>query len=151
MWGIFHRLRRDSQGSATVELGLVLPVLATFVMGAADVSMAIGRKLVVEQAAQRSVELIMQTTTDTTVEANIKAEAAAAAGISQDNITVAYVLECNGTVTSYSLDCSSGETEVRYITVTVVDEYDPLFLSVFPITNANGKIDIVAQTGIRTH
>lgn len=151
MMRVFHRLRRDARGSATIELALVLPVLATFVMGAADVSMAIGRKLVVEQAAQRAVELIMQTTTDTTVEENIKEEAANAAGIDEANVTVAYNLECDGVDTTYSADCGAGEIEVRYITVTVTDEYEPLFLSVFPITNANGKIDITAQTGVRTH
>ena len=151
MMGILHLLRRDERGSATIELALVLPLLGTFLMGAADVSLAVGRKLVVEQAAQRSVELIMQTTTDTTVEENIKEEAAEAADVPMSNVTVSYNLECDGDITDYDLDCGTGETEVRYITVKVRDEYEPMFLSIFPITNENGNIDIVAQTGIRTH
>ena len=74
---MMRRLRKlgcDSAGTAVIELALIAPVLALMIVGIADVSIAYGRRLELEQAVQRSIEKVMQTTGDTTVAGTIKKE-----------------------------------------------------------------------------
>ena len=59
---LFRDFARDARGTATIELAVFAPVLATLVIGVVDMSMAFGRKLSIEQAAQRSIEKVMRTT-----------------------------------------------------------------------------------------
>jgi Flp pilus assembly protein TadG len=69
------RLARNERGAAVIELALVAPILATLVIGITDVSIAYGHKLELEQAAQRAIEKVGQTTGDKTPEATIQKEA----------------------------------------------------------------------------
>ncbi|MDQ3144107.1 MAG: pilus assembly protein [Pseudomonadota bacterium] len=156
MAGLFHLLRSDRSGTATVELALVAPLLAAFVIGISDVSVAMGRKLLLEQAAQRGIEKIMQTTTDTTVDETIVAEAAVAAGVEEDDVVLDYWLECTAPGGSpvrkgdYNLDtCAANEREARYITLTVTDQFTPMFPTHFAGLDADGTYEIEATSGIR--
>ena len=69
------RLVADEAGAAVIELALVAPVLALMTIGVVDISNAYGRKLALEQGAQRAIEKVMQTTGSTTVETTLKTEA----------------------------------------------------------------------------
>ena len=62
------QLSATSAASATIELALYAPMLALLTIGVVDMSNAFGRKLALEQAAQRAIEKVMQTSADTTVE-----------------------------------------------------------------------------------
>ncbi|WP_158581988.1 TadE/TadG family type IV pilus assembly protein [Sphingomonas edaphi] len=136
---------------ATIELALLAPMLAVLTIGVVDISNAFGRKLALEQATQRAVEKVMQTTVDDTVESVIKAEAAAQAGISEDNVTVTYQLECNQVVQSdYEASCPSGQKEARYLMVTATDRYTPMFSLHFSAINADGTYHLTATSGLRT-
>ena len=73
---LFRHFASDSRGTATIELAIFAPVLATMVIGVVDMSMAYGRKLSIEQAAQRSIEKVMQTTGSSTPDETIISEAA---------------------------------------------------------------------------
>lgn len=148
---LLHRLKLDRRGTATIELALVAPLLATFVIGIVDISNAVGRKLVMEQATQRGIEKIMQTTTDTTVDVTIVTEAAAAANVPVDQVTLDYWLECDGTrKANYDTDnCAVGEREARYITLSIEDTYDPMFSLHFAGANDDGEYPIFAESGIR--
>ena len=155
-----QKLARDRSGTATIELALCAPFLATMVIGVSDISIAYGKKLELEQAAQRAMEKVMQTTGELTPEDTIKNEAVCqyngtgeggvclTAPITTANVTVTYSLTCNGTATTYSLDCASGETEVRYITATVADTYTPMFNLHFG-TADDGKYHLVGTAGVR--
>ena len=70
------RLRSDERGAAVIELALIAPVLATMTVGVLDLSTAFSRKLALEQAAQRGVEKVMQTTGELKVEDTMANEAA---------------------------------------------------------------------------
>jgi hypothetical protein len=113
--------------------------------------MAFSRKLELEQGAQRAIEKQMQTTGDDTPEGTIKSEAAAQANVSTDNITVETIKLCNGVKqASYNNECTSARVTSLYLTVTVFDNYRP----VFPLFNlgpkqADGSYLIVAKAGIR--
>ena len=149
MSGLIKKLAGSSRGTATIELALILPIFASMLIGVVDITTAFNRKLEMEQAIQRAIERVMQTTTDYTVEQNIKAEAAAAAGIDEDDVTVTYSLTCNGVVTAADTDCAPGQTEVRYTNVSATTTFTPMFpLSRLGLTAAAFTIDV--ETGIRT-
>jgi len=156
-------LARDRKGAAVIELALAAPILATMVIGVTDISIAYGKKLELEQAAQRAIEKVAQTTGETTPEDTIKKEAVCQYNssepdsvgvcpgrISTANVSVTYGLKCNGAVTAYSTDCAPGETEVRYITTTVTDNYTPMFDLHFN-TREDGTYHLVGTAGVRVH
>ena len=153
-------LVRDRKGAAVVELALAAPILATMVIGVSDISIAYGKKLALEQAAQRAIEKVGQTTGEKTPEDTIKVEAVCqyngttaggtckTAPITTTNVTVAYSLKCDGTAQAYSTDCTAGQAEVRYISATVTDNYKPMFDMHFG-TNADGTYHLSATAGVR--
>ena len=143
-----HTLARDSRGAAIVELAMIAPVLATMIVGVVDLSNAFGRKLKLEQAAQRAIEKIMNTSANDTVEATLQNEAATQAGVPLSNVTVTYRLECNGSVSS-AVDCPTGQTESQWISVLVTDKYKPLFPMHLSGINADGTYHISATAGVR--
>jgi Flp pilus assembly protein TadG len=166
-------LAREDRGSAVIELALIAPVLATLIIGVTDVSIAYGRRLELEQAVQRSIEKVMQTTGDTTVAGTIKKEAVcqingsnadgtcAAGRLTEAEVTVTYRLECTSAGGAVSNQDSSDadtfdaftcpnatDTEARYIMATAVDTYTPMFKIHFG-TGANGVYDLSATAGVR--
>lgn len=171
-----RKLGRDDRGAAIIELALVAPVLAVMVVGVVDLSNAFGRKLGLEQGAQRAIEKVMQTTGDDTVEATIKTEVVCQINgtnddgsckstpiTAADNVTVTYRLECTnsaGAMTSSetenadtfdSTECPAGTTtEARYLQVTVTDLYTPMFPLHFSGADADGSYPLSATAGMRT-
>lgn len=142
---------RDDRGAAVIELALIAPVLALMAMGIIDISQAFNRKLTLEQAAQRAVEKVMQTTGSTTPAETIKAEAAAQGDISEDDVTVNYRMECNGTVQAdFDTECAAGEVEARWLEVVVTGTYDPMFPGHFFGNSDDGIYHITATAGMRT-
>ena len=173
MIGVGKRCADDSRGSVTVELALLAPILATMIIGVADISIAYGQKLELEQGAQRAIEKVMQTTGNTTVADTLQQEVVcqvngtnddgtcAAGRITTADVTVGYRLECvdeGGTRTSSESDdvaefdaltCPEGDSEARYLNVTVVDTYTPMF-PIYWGTGGDGDYDLSAIAGVRT-
>src|SRR5881397_2191156 len=135
---VTSKLRADDRGAAVIELALVAPVLGLMVIGVVDMSNAFSRKLQAEQAAQRAIEKIQQTTQDKTVEDAIKDEAVCQVnGTNSDgtckttplttaDVALTYTEECTdsaGTVTTFygsdAADCTGTQTQSQYISVTV--------------------------------
>ena len=170
-----RKLLRDERATAIIELALVAPIVALTVVGIADLSNAFSRKLGLEQGAQRAIEKIMQTTEDDTVEATLAAEAvcqvngADSAGVCKTSpitiadVTVTYRLDCTntstGTVTSTTTTlplvfdtwtCATGASPARYMSVTVVDKYTPMFPVHFSALDADGTYHLSATAGMRT-
>jgi Flp pilus assembly protein TadG len=146
----------DQQGTAVVELGLAAPILAVMLIGMVDLSNAYSRKLTIEQAAQRGVEKIMQTTEDGTVDTTARAEIVSAAGVPDANVTMTDNLECTNKSTGLrrvltpDQDCDDAtEYHSRYLLVTVTDEFSPMFPIKFG-ANSNGKYPIKVRVGMRT-
>ena len=161
---LFTRLIRDRSGVATIELALYAPLLALMTIGVVDMSNAFGRKLALEQAAQRSIEKVMQTTGVMSVADTIVDEAALQAGIPDDEkaekVSVTYRLECDDDDPQTSSDsdtfdaftCPTGTvSEVRYIIVSVSDVYVPMFPMHFGgYSSADGGYPITSTAGMRT-
>ncbi len=145
-----RKLARNQRGSVIIELAFIAPILATMIVGVVDLSAAYGRKLVLEQAAQRAVEKIMQTTGEDTVDATIRNEAAAAAGIPVSQVTVAFTMTCAGVSADYATQCTDNTTEVRYIEISLWDTYTPIIPATFTGMNSDGTYTLTAKNGIRT-
>ncbi len=144
-------LGRDQRGTAVVEFAFVAPLLSVLMVGAVDISMAFGRKLNLEQAAHRAIEKVMQTSADETVEGTLKAEAALQAGVTTDKVQVTYSLECNQVrMGDPSLSCGAGQTESRYVEVTVSDRVRPTIPIAIAGLNGDGTFHISATAGMRT-
>ena len=160
MIGRLIKLAREQRGAVLIELALAAPLLATMVVGVTDLSIAFGKKLQLEQAAQRAIEKVAQTTGEKTPEDTIKTEAVCqyngtnvngtckTSPIDVGDVTVTYTLKCNGAVTAYSSDCTSGQTELRYIEAEVVDTYEPMFPLHFG-TESDGTYHLSATAGVR--
>jgi len=169
-------LFRQERGAAVIELALVAPVLALTVIGIVDMSNAYSRKLALEQAAQRAVEKIGQTTETATVEATLSNEAICqvngvnadgtckATPITSSDVVVTWSLECTdsggttatqSTTSSATYDaftCAAGTVrQARYLQVTVNDKYSPLFPIHFASFNSgDSTYHISATAGMRT-
>ena len=159
-----NRLRRDNRGVAIIELALYAPILATMTIGVVDMSNAFGRKLAIEQAAQRAIEKVMQTTGVKSVADTIVDEVADQADIADadkaSKIVVTYSLECDDDdpQTSTNADtfdtyvCAPGTVrEARYIEVAVNDVYQPMFpLHFGAYDSEKGGYPVSATAGMRT-
>ncbi|MCL6740635.1 pilus assembly protein [Sphingomonas sp. RB56-2] len=158
---LLKSLRRDKSGAVIIEFAFVAPILALITIGVVDMSNAFGRKLMLEQAAQRSIEKIMQTTGVLTVEDTIATEAVCqyngtnengsckTSPITTANVTVQHRMECDGVETEDE-ECAQGEVESRWIEVTVRDNYEPMFPVHFSGVNEDGTYHLQAVAGMRT-
>ena len=142
------KLGRDQRGAAIIELAIVAPVLALMTVGVVDLANGFGRKMKLEQAAQRAMEKVMNTTGETTVEATIIKEASQQAEVTQDKVKVNWRIECDGAVTA-ALECTEGTTETKWVSVTVTDQYEPLFPLHFAGINGDGTYHISSSAGVR--
>lgn len=153
MIGRLRNLARDDRGAAVIELALIAPVLALITVGAIDMANAFGHKLALEQAAQRAMEKVQNTTGAKTIEDTIKVEAATQANIPESQVTVTFRLEC-GTAHTVQADphgnCPNATDESnRYIFVAVTDTYTPIFSYHFSGIKADGTYHIGAKAGVR--
>lgn len=146
------RIAGDERGTTLIELALAVPILASLLIGMVDISRAYSEKLHLEQAAQRSIEKVMNNQMQASTYNALVLEAAEAAGVSATDVTVEYWLECNGVrQTLYATNCPDGEVYSRYITVAIAKDFDPMFgTQYFPGANADGTFTITAEAGIRT-
>jgi Flp pilus assembly protein TadG len=139
-------LARDTRGAAIVELAIVSPMIALLTVGVVDMSNGFNKKLKIEQAAQRAIEKIMNTSASDTIENTLAAEAAHQGGVPLDNVTVTYRLECDGAETDAE-ECGEDQKTSQWITVTVTDEYQPLFTRRFG--PGTGAYQLSATAGVR--
>lgn len=152
MTRLLRSLGRDERGASIIEMGMVMPVMATLLIGMVDISRAYSAKLQLEQSAQRAIEKVMQYQTDTSTYATLYLEAATAAGVPTSDVDVDFWLECNGTRQSdYNTSCTPGQVQARYITVTVEKDFVPMFgTRFFPGANGDGSYTISGEAGLRT-
>jgi Flp pilus assembly protein TadG len=152
MIALIRSLARDERGASIIEMAMVMPVLATLLVGMVDISRAYSAKLQLEQAAQRSIEKVQQYRTTSSTYSTLQTEAATAAGVPTTDVTVDFWLECNGTrQASYTTVCPSTDNRVRYITVSITKKFSPMFgTRFFPGANSDGTYTLDAEAGLRT-
>jgi Flp pilus assembly protein TadG len=145
-------LGRDERGNALIEMALIAPLLAALIVGAVDISRGVSAKLQVEQAAQRSIELIQRSEYKTADESTYEADAQAAAGTGSTATLTAW-MECNGNGVHLDIDtgtCGATDAVARYVQMTVQKPFTPMFgTRLFPGANSNGTVTVDATAGIR--
>jgi Flp pilus assembly protein TadG len=144
-------LARDERGASLVEMALVMPVFASLLIGMVDLGRGYSAKLQLQQAAQRAIEKVMQTSASQTVIDSLKAEGASAAGVPITAVAVTYWLECNGAKqSSYDTVCADGATYARYLEVEITKTFEPMFKTKYTGSNADGTYTLKGKAGIRT-
>lgn len=124
------RLARDSRGTSSVELAMLAPFFALMVLGTVDAARAVAEKVRLQQAASRSIEMVSSGGLDSAAFTNLRAEAAAAANVSQDNVTTDAWLECDRTrQPDFNGDCTGTQEIGRYASVVINGTYVPWFSS----------------------
>lgn len=159
------RLARDERGTSLVELALFMPIIGTLLLGMVDLGEGLSARHDLQQAANRTMELVMARTvtaapgaTDVSYEF-LRQEAATAAGVPLANVVLTRWRECNGTVqATYNAVCppdSSGVAQevARYLRIQITSGYRPRFeLGPFAMNASrlpDGRIRMVAQAAIR--
>jgi Flp pilus assembly protein TadG len=124
----FARLRADTRGVSVIEMALIVPVLATLVAGVSDVAMGFSARLKIQQAANRSIDLATVAGLNSVAFTTLQAEAATAAGVTTDHVTVDQWLECAGVrQASFDGTCLTGQQTARFASVTINSSYAPHF------------------------
>ena len=152
MMHFIRSLARNERGASIIEMAMVMPVLATLLVGMVDISRAYSARLQLEQAAQRAIEKVMQYQASSSTYATLYSEAAAAAGVREADVEVDYWLECNGIrAADYDGACPSGQTYARYLTVAIDKKFTPMFgTRFFPGANNDGTYTLNGEAGLRT-
>lgn len=136
-----------------LEFGLFFPFLALMLLGTIDLARGLATKFGIEQATQRTIELATLGNRPRADYSFLTAEAATAAGVPVGQVTLDQWLECNNTrQTNFTGNCPSGQQAARYVSITVWKDYTPMFEGipfVGRIANANGKIRLTADSGVR--
>ena len=158
-----QKLQRDERGASLVEMGLLLPVMSTIVIGVADVSRAYSQKLLLEQAAYRAVEKVQQYQSNDSTYNTLKNEVVSAStqagftDVTTSSVTVDYWLECDGVRqgdgtpgNGYDTSCASGSPG-RWVSVDVTHNFMPMFASAkWPGSNTNGSYTLHGRATLRT-
>jgi len=151
-------ISRDERGTSIIEMALMLPILATFVVGMVDVSRGYSAKLLLEQAAQRSIEKAMNGKKETALFQTLKNEAMAAAEVSENAVTVRYWLECGGVSQNtspstmeadYGRKCPDNIAYARYVNIRIQKSFTPMFSAKMLGANADGTYTLIGESGVR--
>jgi Flp pilus assembly protein TadG len=149
---VAQSVRKDETGTSTLELALVLPIGLMLVLGAIDSSLAFAEKLRAEAAAARAIEQITAFSRVNTDYTASRAEAAAAAGVPVDDVTVTYWLECGNVVQgSFTATCASSSAQIaRFVKVTVRGKFEPVMnYGNFLQADSNGVVRVLGDASVR--
>jgi len=125
------RLARDTRGASLTELALVTPLLFVFFAGIIDLGQGLSERFTMQQAVNRSLELLQAGPQEADAESDqvdysyLTAEAAAAADVPPENVTLRRWLECdNVPQPDFAGDCDADEDTARYLQLRIEKEYE---------------------------
>ena len=142
------RLRDDERGTSLLELAFVAPIFAILLVGVADLGRGFSERFALQQAVNRTIEMAHMGSTQPNYDFLI-AEAAAAAAVPVQNVTLVSWLECNGTRKAFSESCADDEQIARYVTLTIRSTFAPSFGAAGYPGAANGRVPISATASFR--
>jgi len=121
-------LPSDERGNSLVELALIMPVALMLFGGLIDFSRAVSQRLQAQQAVARTLELVANTGLADLTEEGLRAEAARAADLPVERVTVRIWLECDGVAqTNPAAGCASSDGLARFASVTIENTFDLSF------------------------
>jgi hypothetical protein len=127
-------LARDERGTSLIEFGFLAPFLALLAMGVIDLSRGLAERFAMQQAVNRGLELIQARPAVAQAGANdvdyafVKNEAADAADVEPEQVTLTRWLECDGVdMGNVNGTCDPGEEQARYLRIRIDKEFDADF------------------------
>ena len=150
--GVFRYLGdclRDSRGASLLELAIVAPLLAMLVAGVVDLGRGLSAKFALNQAVHRSLEKAAVSNRRTDY-GYLKAETANAAAIAPANVTIDAWLECDGQrKASFADSCAPEQQISRYVKVTAITHFRPMFDYGFAQASNAAGIELKADASMR--
>jgi Flp pilus assembly protein TadG len=140
-------IRRDERGTSLIEFGFIAPVLAMLAMGVIDLSRGLAERFALQQAVNRSLELVQArpavagaTATDLDY-SFVKTEAASAAGVPASQVTLTRWLECNGVEQPLVTGaCADTADTARYLRVHITKNFQGDFYFAIIRMTASGAL-----------
>jgi Flp pilus assembly pilin Flp len=129
MRNLFLFLKRDQRGAVLVEMAMITPVLATMMVGAFDVSRAVARQTELQEVAAEFSAVAMATTLTQDSLQSLREIAAQSAGIETDKVAIQANTRC-GTDPEFleaGEDCNDDEEEADFLTISIEDQYVPIW------------------------
>lgn len=145
MLAAFHRLRRESRAVATIELAIVLPVLAIMALGAVDFVRGFTFKIKLQQYAQSGADFVVANGEDLPTAADVKAQVVTLSGLDAADIDVTLWTECNQAKQSAYGTCpGASDVKVSFMQILVTKTYNPILAingiaNFLPSTQMTGK------------
>lgn len=152
------------RGASVIEFALAAPFIATLLLGMIEVSRAYSDRLMLEQAAQRTIEKVQQQRAVSSDYSSLRDEAAAAASVSRNNVVVRQWLECTPTdgagnptgspvsqgENSLTNQCPNGtDIPSRYVTVAITKTFTPVVGARYLGANDDGSYTLAGEAGVR--
>lgn len=125
-------LLEDERGTSLIEFAVVGPVLIFLTCMTADMAMGFSQKLQDQQAADQAINFASKAGLSVASPLAIQREAATAAGLPADNVTVSMWVECDGQIALSGI-CPNGNPE-RYASVRIADSFRPMFAGILPVS-----------------
>ncbi|HEY0043966.1 MAG TPA: TadE/TadG family type IV pilus assembly protein [Allosphingosinicella sp.] len=145
---------RDDRGTGVIEMAVILPLLAVFVVNIMDLSAIFIQKMSMQKAVNSAIELAMVKNLRDDAEGEpdlsaIKAEAARLAGVDPSYVTTDRWLECDGEEQEeFAGECDPDQVISRYVQVRISNWYYPMF-SVSAIGFQGDKFAVYAEGALR--
>ncbi len=166
-------LSQDERGTSVIELAIIAPFLAMLIMGIIDLSTGFSRRLELIEAVNRTIEKVaaknfeIPSGADGPDFAYLREDAAEAAGVPEDDVTVTRWLECDGEEQDdFEGTCAKDETRVecqtvdpdpdlgctpvmaRYVQIRIDSSFEPAFATILA-ANADGTYPLFAEAAVR--
>jgi Flp pilus assembly pilin Flp len=148
---LLARIARDHRGVSIIETALIAPIILMLLAGMVDFAMGFSLKLKTQQAAARSIEYATTAGVENITEAGLRADAAAAAGVAAQRVTVERWLECDAERRDFEGSCDSGQVMGgRYVSVRIENAYEPMLGALLPARIAtDGVFPFVGFSTVR--
>lgn len=137
-FGLIRSFTKRNCGTAGTEFAIAAPFVLLAVLVMADLGLAIGQQINLDQSVRAGAEFTMNGVDDKDDVQEIVAAAATGysaneaedVGKSRPIVAVTEVCRCpgSGTEVSCSTDCG-GVSPSRYFSITATEKYDPIFIS----------------------
>ncbi|HEX8583218.1 MAG TPA: TadE/TadG family type IV pilus assembly protein [Allosphingosinicella sp.] len=123
----FRACLKDEDGVTAIEFAMLIPILATFVLGIIDLSTGLSQRFSLQQAVNRSLEIVQANRVAANAQGTqnydfLKTEVTSA--VPNASVTLNQWLECSGTKqSSYTGVCAAGQDTARYLELRATREF----------------------------
>lgn len=141
----------DRKGVSVIEMAFLAPILAAFTVGIADLGRGFAERFALQQSIHRTLEMAHQAgPVDGTYDYLIP-EAAGAANVPTQDVTLDQWLECDGVrQAEFDGTCANTQQIARYIELRIDCTYNPMFSGIpFVTRNPDGSVPMSAEASLR--